>query len=140
MYERDQDDQARDVYMKAEDLAEIERIAESWVRELPSEAVYELAKRFHFHLALKLFIEDTNGFEELKRAYGEIDGNKRTSPLSVTKLLLSQIDNLLGFSMEDADIAPPDQHPAGSNLPDKEFFENLSLDWREPDPSISLVR
>ena len=140
MYERDQDDQARDVYMKAEDLAEIERIAESWVRELPSEAVYELAKRFHFHLALKLFIEDTNGFEDLKRAYGEIDGNKRTSLLSVTKLLLSQIDNLLGFSMEDADISPPDQRPAGSNLPDKEFFENLSLDWREPDPSISLVR
>ena len=140
MYERDQDDQARGIYMKAEDLAEIERIAESWVRELPSEAVYELAKRFHFHLALKLFIEDTNGFEELKRAYGEIDGNTRTSLLSGTKLLLSQIDNLLGFSMEDADIAPPDQRPAGSNLPDKEFFENLSLDWREPDPSISLVR
>ena len=73
MYERDQDDQARDVYMKAEDLAEIERIAESWVRELPSEAVYELAKRFHFHLALKLFI----GHKRVRRAETRLWRNRR---------------------------------------------------------------
>ena len=128
MEENDQGNHARGAYVKDEDLAEIERIAESWVGELPFEAVYELAKRFHFHLALKLFIEDQKGFEELKRAYGEIDGKERTRPLSLTKTLLFQIDNLVGFSMEDTDIVPPDQRPSAADLPDKEFFKNLGLD------------
>ncbi|MEC7906175.1 MAG: hypothetical protein VYC82_03030 [Verrucomicrobiota bacterium] len=139
MDEMDQGDGARDVYMKAEDLAEIERIAESWVGELPFEAVYELAKRFHFHLALKLFIEDTTGFEELKRSYGEPGGNERPRPLSVAKLLLSQIDDLFGFTMEDAGIDRLGQNPDAPDLPDKDFFENLGLDWGKPNPSISLV-
>jgi hypothetical protein len=128
MEESDQGNHARGSYVKDEDLAEIERIAESWAGETPFEAVYELAKRFYFHLALQLLIEDQNGFEELKRTYGEIDGKERTRPLSLTKNLLSQLDNLVGFSMEDTDIVPPDQSPVSADLPDKEFFKNLGLD------------
>ncbi len=139
MDEMDQNEGARDVYMRAEDLTEIERIAESWVGELPFEAVYELAKRFHFHLALKLLVEDTKGFEELKRTYREPGGNEGARPLSVAKLLLSQIDDLFGFTMEDAGTDRLGQNPDAPDLPDKDFFENLGLDWGKPNPSISLV-
>ena len=79
-------------------------------------------------MALQLSIEDQNGFEDLKRTYGEIDGKKRTRRLSLNKNLLSQLDNLVGFSMEDTDIVPPDQSPVSADLPDKEFFKNLGLD------------
>ena len=79
-------------------------------------------------MTLKLFIEDQNRFEELKRTYGEIDGKERTRRFSLTKTLLFQIDNLVGFSMEDTDIVSPDQRPSVADLPNKEFFKNLGLD------------
>lgn len=79
-------------------------------------------------MTLKLFIEDQNRFEELKRTYGEIDGKERTRRFSLTKTLLFQIDNLVGFSMEDTDIVSPDQRPSAADLPNKEFFKNLGLD------------
>ena len=68
------------------------------MRGLPYEAVYELVKRFHFHLALKLFIDDKEGFEELKSAYGGKDEAGRRAHIHVTELLLSQMDNIVGFN------------------------------------------
>ena len=120
-----EDNQPRDVYMEEKDLAEIERIAESWVGQLPFEAVYELAKRFHFHLTLKLFIEDSSGFQELRRTYGELGEESQAPKLVVTEKLLSQLDRLLGFSMGDTEIEPDDNL---SGMPDKEFIKCLGID------------
>ena len=93
---KDQGPGNHDGYTRIEDqeLAEIGRIVESWVGGLPFEAVYELVKRFHFHLALKLFIDDKEGFEELKSVYGGKGETEGRPHIHVTKLLLTLMDNL----------------------------------------------
>ena len=112
------------------ELAEVGRMVETWVNGLPFEAVYELAKRFHFHLALKLFIEDKEGFEELKTTYGN-KGEGEVRPLmQVTQMLISQLDNLAGFNLiscEDATQVESDEIPVKPPLPDQKFFDDLGI-------------
>ncbi|MQF67719.1 hypothetical protein FIM07_04690 [SAR202 cluster bacterium AD-802-F09_MRT_200m] len=112
------------------ELAEVGRMVESWVGGLPFEAVYELAKRFHFHLALKLFIEDKEGFEELKSAYGDHARGEVRPLMEVTEMLISQMDDIAGFNLissEDTPEVESDQPSVTTQLPDREFFDNLGI-------------
>ena len=88
------------------------------------------SKRFHYHLALKLFIDDKEWFEELQSAYGRKDEAGGQSHMHVTELLLSQMDNMVGFnsvSEDETDKVNCDEPPNTPELPDKEFFKNLGV-------------
>ena len=114
--------------VKAEDMMEIDAVAEAWTRAVPMETVFEIAKRLHFHFTCHIFMNDKAEFEAMKKAYqvDELDINRyphRINPL--TESILDKLDDIIGFqTMTDEEMESMEDD---SPLPDAEFFKGLGL-------------
>jgi len=117
-------------YMRMDDrdMMEINAVAEAWTRGVPMETVYEIAKRFHFHITAHIFMDDKAQFDLMKKAYEieEEDINRTPQKINaMTSSILDKLDDIVGFkSMTDEDMEAMDDD---TPLPDTEFFKTLGL-------------
>ena len=109
-----------------EDWIKIEAVAEAWVGNLPFSAVHAFAKRWHFHLLTKMFMEDRTTFDSFLDKF-EIEEDGTAGITSEALHLITQMDLLAGFQgltdEEMNELHPQDKTP----LPDAKFFEGLGL-------------
>ena len=110
-----------------EDWIQIEAVAEAWVGNLPFSAVHAFAKRWHFHLLTKMFMEDRPTFDTLMDKF-EIEEDGTCGITSEAFHLIAQMDLLVGFQgMTDEEMN--ERHPKEETpLPDSEFFKKLGLE------------